>query len=101
MCIQNARFNPRTYIRYDARWKAILVLPEEFQSTYLYKVRHVALALGYAKPSFNPRTYIRYDQPALSLSVFPRCFNPRTYIRYDNIIDTTCKTKTVSIHVPI
>ena len=32
-----------------------------FQSTYLYKVRHIGLSEVAGKKRFNPRTYIRYD----------------------------------------
>ena len=34
-------FNPRTYIRYDELSHILLFLNKMFQSTYLYKVRHM------------------------------------------------------------
>ena len=52
-----------------------------FQSTYLYKVRHIALSVERNRWRFNPRTYIRYDK-ILTL-------------------DTMNKLCGVSIHVPI
>ena len=39
-----------------------------FQSTYLYKVRRIANAFRSISLSFNPRTYIRYDQRSLTTS---------------------------------
>ena len=56
-----ACFNPRTYIRYDLTKAQAEYTSEQFQSTYLYKVRLSATVLAYAAPCFNPRTYIRYD----------------------------------------
>ena len=58
-----------------------------FQSTYLYKVRHLLSKIKSNNRSFNPRTYIRYDY-----RLPPTCkdqvgFNPRTYIRYDIVFD--------------
>ncbi len=38
-----------------------------FQSTYLYKVRHICSRDEIAKKCFNPRTYIRYDTCQLRL----------------------------------
>ena len=55
------RFNPRTYIRYDQRYKEGSYHQFSFQSTYLYKVRLLCQAEFTAQSGFNPRTYIRYD----------------------------------------
>ena len=79
-----------------------------FQSTYLYKVRHLNLIKVRLCSCFNPRTYIRYDYHTLRLNLTKykfqstylykvrhinrithelclSSFNPRTYIRYDLI----------------
>ena len=56
------RFNPRTYIRYDPKTEYQSNHQDQFQSTYLYKVRPAFLVLLVRiNASFNPRTYIRYD----------------------------------------
>ena len=54
-----------------------------FQSTYLYKVRRLENSRRIHRRSFNPRTYIRYDSWVLAQVARLFCFNPRTYIRYD------------------
>ena len=59
---------------------------QEFQSTYLYKVRRSILYEKGQSQGFNPRTYIRYDKPLDDSKGWERGFNPRTYIRYDSFI---------------
>ncbi len=54
-------FNPRTYIRYDRDAAVFKLQQDQFQSTYLYKVRRYLSCSIYGSWSFNPRTYIRYD----------------------------------------
>ena len=54
-------FNPRTYIRYDNYLLFLYPTKDQFQSTYLYKVRLLKCLRLKNSRSFNPRTYIRYD----------------------------------------
>ena len=54
-------FNPRTYIRYDLTKAQAEYTSEQFQSTYLYKVRRIFSTFIFLTYRFNPRTYIRYD----------------------------------------
>ena len=100
-----ARFNPRTYIRYDLTILVTNLSMSVFQSTYLYKVRHGSLwslspeemfqstYLYKVRPfdccsdgnrySFQS-TYLYKVRPLLTrFWTLAWCFNPRTYIRYD------------------
>ena len=67
---------------------------QEFQSTYLYKVRRLFGSIGANKRRFNPRTYIRYDITYISCCCPSLGFNPRTYIRYDPRINGHIKELT-------
>ena len=51
------RFNPRTYIRYDGILNTVLEYENKFQSTYLYKVRRLAVLTMYFLLQFQS-TYL-------------------------------------------
>ena len=79
------RFNPRTYIRYDVTFKSFNNQIFKFQSTYLYKVRHIQIGYSSVNNLFQS-TYLYKVRPTHN-SNKRLCvsFNPRTYIRYDGI----------------
>ena len=64
-----------------------------FQSTYLYKVRHMLQTKYFSLWSFNPRTYIRYDSSVTPEIMFYIVFQStylykvrQTFICHNNLI---------------
>ena len=92
-------FNPRTYIRYDIFTPCYGNDGFGFQSTYLYKVRHISFFVVQINTCFNPRTYIRYDRFRKLLCWSVLSFNPRTYIRYDCITNNANIYSLLSMHL--
>ena len=94
------RFNPRTYIRYDATISFSFVATFQFQSTYLYKVR-LEMYIAYTVHSLFQSTYlykVRQNGCKGKVTNIIR-FNPRTYIRYDCITNNANIYSLLSMHL--
>ena len=96
---RQAGFNPRTYIRYD-QCPHHHQCQQEFQSTYLYKVRQHYTFSSYCLWCFNPRTYIRYD-PRFQLFCIHGWFQSTYLYKVRPISSDDKSSPIVSIHVPI
>ena len=92
-------FNPRAYVRHDAR--TVHHLPGcPFQSTCLREARQTEDVSGAIYTGFQS-TCLREARPYQTALVTPLVyFNPRAYVRHDNLGHSLFLPSIISIHVP-
>ena len=77
----------------------LLSVFSKFQSTYLYKVRHINPRKSNVLQWFQSTYLYKVRLIMLISSMMMICFNPRTYIRYDCITNNANIYSLLSMHL--